>query len=121
MIAVVSRNASNPVLPSAHRTIQMTKPAVTARISPMPGQILARAGQARGKFAHDRAHGAGGVTPAFARAVMPAGRTLRLLGGGANQAGAHDHAFGARVGRLPCLRGGADTEAERDRHLGARL
>src|SRR6516164_9891948 len=98
MIAVVSRNASNPVLPSAHRTIQMTKPAVTARISPMPGQILARAAEARGEFAHDRAHRGGGVGPAFARAIMPDRRALRLLGGGANQAGPHDHAVGARVG-----------------------
>jgi hypothetical protein len=37
MIAAARMNASKPLLPSAHSTIQTTNPAVTVRTSPILG------------------------------------------------------------------------------------
>ena len=90
MIAAASMNASKPLLPSAHSTIQTTRPGGDGEDQSHAAGILAGRSligqrQPRRQFAHDRPDGAGRVLP---------------LAGGAHQAGPHDHPVGARVGRL---------------------
>ena len=107
MITVASMKASKPLAPRAHSTIQTTRPAVTVRTNPIRGGILAGPGEARGEFADERS-----------RPPRPDPRTRRRRA-----------PAGCRRSRRrrPRRRPGAparawtDPEAERHRHLGARL